>query len=68
MVINMDIIKLKFQKKGMELALSTIVKLILAMIVLVLVILFFTTEFGSNFTTILNIGDSGIEGAKNFEP
>lgn len=51
-------------KKGMELAFNTIIKLILMVIVLILVIFFFTSEYGLGIDSLFNIGDSAIDNAR----
>lgn len=53
------------QKKGIELTLTMIVEFIIALIVLVILIIFFTGGFSENFGTLIGAGESGIDQAKN---
>ena len=57
--------KLFSQKQGVELTLTMIVEFIIALIVLIVLIFFFTGGFSENFGTLLGAGESGIEQAKN---
>lgn len=53
------------QKKGIELTLTMIVEFIIALVVLIVLIVFFTGGFSENFGTLIGVGEGGIEQAKN---
>lgn len=53
------------KKQGVELSLTLIVEFIIALIVLIVMIFFFSGGFSENFGTLLGAGESGIEQAKN---
>ena len=53
-------------KLGVEFTLSTLVGFILAIVVLVVIIFYFTSGYNSGSGDMVNIGTGAIEGAKNF--
>lgn len=60
-------IRIGSQKQGVELTLSTMIQFIIAVIVFIVLLLFFTDQFFTNSTNINDAATTGIENAKNFE-
>ena len=58
--------KLVNNKLGAELALNTIVIGIIAIIVFVIVVYYFVTNYSGNGDQLIDIGTGAIDGAKNF--
>ena len=52
------------EKHGVELSLTVIIEFIIALIVLIVLIIFFTGGFSENWGTLLGAGDSGIDDAR----
>lgn len=59
-------LKIGTQKQGVEMTLTTMIQFIIAAIVFIVIILFFTGQFSSNSTAVSDISNAGIEAAKNF--
>lgn len=57
--------QLKDNKKAVELTLQTIVIFIILLVTLIVMIYFFTTHYGSNSDTLINIGSDAINNAKS---
>ena len=55
------------QKYGVELTLTTIIQFIMAVVVFIVVLLFFIEHFSTNTGNMNYITTAGIEGAKNLE-
>ena len=52
------------QKHGVELSLTLIVEFIIALVVLIVLIIFFTGGFSENWGTFLGAGEGGIDDAR----
>lgn len=57
--------KIKNNKKGIELTLQTIVVMIIVIIVLVVMIFFFSNHFGGNSDVFFNASNSAVSDASN---
>ena len=53
------------QKHGVELSLTLIVEFIIAIVVLIVLVIFFTGGFSENWGIFLGAGEGGIEDARN---
>lgn len=58
--------KLILNKKGVELSLNTVVLFIIAVIVLIVITVYFLNTYGDNNNTVINVGRDAIDYAKDF--